>query len=74
QVKAALRYALVQAAIVASAKHPDVRSYFSKLLKGRELERGINLKMKVKLAAKLLIVAWTLMKNREQFNASCFVV
>ena len=41
-------------------------------LKGRELERGINLKMKVKLAAKLLIVAWTLMKTREQFNATCF--
>jgi len=72
QGKAALRYALVQAAIVASVKHPEVRSYFSKLLKGRELERGINLKMKVKLAAKLLVVAWTLMKTREQFNAACF--
>jgi transposase len=74
QGKATLRYALVQAAIVSSAKHPDVRSYFSKLLKGRELERGINLKMKVKLAAKLLIVAWTLMKNREPFKAACFAV
>lgn len=74
QGKAALRYALVQAAIVASAKNPDIRSYFSKLLKGRELERGINLKMKVKLAAKLLIVAWTLMKTGEKFNPSCFKV
>lgn len=72
QGKAALRFALVQAAIVASAKNPDIRSYFSKLLKGRELERGINLKMKVKLAAKLLVVAWTLMKKREQFKPSCF--
>lgn len=74
QGKAALRYALVQAAIVASAKNSDIRSYFSKLLKGRELERGINLKMKVKLAAKLLIVAWTLMKTGEQLNPSCFKV
>ncbi len=72
QGKAALRYALVQAAMVSSASNPDIRSYFSKLIKGRELERGINLKMKVKLAAKLLIVAWTLMKRRENFKPSCF--
>ena len=72
QGKAALRYALVQAAMVASVKNPDIRSYYSKLLKGRELERGIKLKMKVKLAAKLLVVAWTLMKRREQFKPSCF--
>lgn len=72
QGKAALRYALVQAAMVASSSNPGIRSYFIKLVKGRELERGINLKMKVKLAAKLLIVAWTLMKTREQFKSSCF--
>jgi hypothetical protein len=52
QGKAALRYTLVQAAMVASSLNPDIRSYYSKLLKGRELERGIKLKMKVKLAAK----------------------
>jgi transposase len=73
QGKAALRYALVQAAMVASSLNPDIRSYYSKLLKGRELERGIKLKMKVKLAAKLLVVAWTLMKRREQFKPSCFI-
>ena len=72
QGKAALRYALVQAAMVASTANPDIRTYFTKLLKGRELERGINLKMKVKLAAKLLVVAWTLMKKREHFKSSCF--
>ena len=72
QGKAALRYALVQAASVASALNPDLRSYYSNLLKGRELERGIKLKMKVKLAAKLLVVAWTLMKRKEHFKASCF--
>lgn len=72
QGKAALRYAMVQAAMVSSVSNPDIRSYFCRLLKGRELERGINLKMKVKLAAKLLVVAWTLMKRREQFKPSCF--
>lgn len=72
QGKAALRYALVQAAMVASSLNPDIRSYYSKLLKGRELERGIKLKMQVKLAAKLLVVAWTLMRRKEQFNPSCF--
>jgi len=72
QGKAALRYALVQAAIVASALNPVIRSYFSGLIKGRELERGIKLKMKVKLAAKLLVIAWTLMKRREKFKPSCF--
>jgi transposase len=73
QGKAALRYALVQAAMVAAAKNPTVRTYFSKLLKGREFERGINLKMKVKLAAKMLVIAWTLMKRNETFKPSCFM-
>jgi len=72
QGKAALRYALVQAAMVSSSSNPTVRSYFSGLLQGRELERGIKLKMKVKLAAKLLVIAWTLMKSKEQFKPSCF--
>jgi transposase len=72
QGKAALRYALVQAAIVAARANPAVRTYFCRLIKGREFERGINLKMKVKLAAKMLVVAWTLMKRKEQFDPSCF--
>lgn len=72
QGKAALRYALVQAATVASSLNPTVRSYFSRRLKGRELERGIKLKMKVKLAAKMLVIAWTLMKRREKYKPSCF--
>ena len=58
--------------MVASALNPTVRSYFSQLLKGREFERGIKLKMKVKLAAKMLVIAWTLMKKKENFNPSCF--
>jgi transposase len=53
---------------------PTIRSYFSGLIKGRECERGIKMKMKVKLAAKMLVIAWTLMKRKEQFDPSCFTV
>lgn len=72
QGKAGLRYALVQAAIIGSYKNEAIRSYFTRSLKGRELERGIKMKMHVKLAAKLLVVAWTLMKNNETFDSDCF--
>jgi transposase len=72
QGKAGLRYALVQAAIIASYKDEAIRSYFTRSLKGRELERGIKMKMHIKLAAKLLVVAWTMMKNNEPFNPDCF--
>ena len=44
------------------------RSYFTKLLRGRERERGIKTKMRVKLAAKMLVIAWTLMKKKEVFD------
>ena len=60
-----LRYALYQAAMVASARVDLFRTYFTKLLRGREREGGIKTKMCVKLAAKMLIIAWTLMKKRE---------
>ncbi len=72
QGKAGLRYALVQAAQVASYKDDVIRSYFTGLLKGREQERGIKLKMRVKLAAKMLVVAWTLMKRNEHFDSGYF--
>lgn len=72
QGKSSLRYALVQAAIVASSLNPTIRTYFSKLIKGRELERGIKMKMKIKLAAKLAVIAWTLMKRKEVFDPSHF--
>jgi hypothetical protein len=41
--------------------------YFTNKLRGREREKGIKTKMKVKLAAKLLVIAWTLMKKEEPF-------
>ena len=66
--KAALRYALYQAALVATSFHRDVRAYYHRLLEGREREKGIRTKMRVKLAAKLLIIAWTLMKKKVSFD------
>jgi hypothetical protein len=42
-----------------------------RLLKGREKEKGIKTKLRVKIAAKLLRIAWTLMKKKEAFDPSC---
>ncbi len=66
--KASLRYALYQAAFVASTKDRRFIIYYTNKLRGREREKGIKTKMRVKLAAKMLIIAWTLMKNKEPFN------
>jgi len=40
------------------------------MLEGRQKERGIRTKMRVKLAAKLLVIAWTMLKKNEPFDAS----
>jgi len=72
QGKADLRYMLIQAAQIASSFDLVIRQYYTQLLKGRELERGIRLKMKVKLGAKFLVVAWTLMKRRKKFDPTHF--
>jgi transposase len=66
--KADLRYALYQGAFIASLANHHFIIYYTNKLKGRERERGIKTKMRVKLAAKLLVVAWTLMKKKECFN------
>jgi len=63
-----LRYALYQAAHVASTRNPYFIRYFTRTLRGRERERGIKTKMKVKLAAKMLKIAWTLMKKNQGFD------
>ena len=66
--KADLRYALYQAAFVASTKNRHFMVYYTNQLRGREREPGIKTKMRVKLSAKMLIIAWTLMKKKEPFN------
>jgi transposase len=68
QGKADLRYALYQAALIASFKDKYFITYLTSKLAGRAKEKGIVTKMRVKLAAKLLIIAWTLMKKKELFD------
>ncbi|MCK5187951.1 MAG: IS110 family transposase, partial [Deltaproteobacteria bacterium] len=53
--KAYLRYALYQAAFIASTSNRHFIIYYTNKLRGREREKGIKTKMKVKLAAKMLI-------------------
>lgn len=66
--KSDLRYALYQAALIASIKDKNFIAYFTEKLRGREREKGIKTRMRVKLAAKMLIIAWTIMKKKENFN------
>ena len=73
QGKPALRYALVQAGLVAATHDAAVREYYSRLLRGRAQERGIRRKMQVKLAAKLLVVIWALLKRGEPFDPDRFL-
>ena len=68
QGKSDLRYALYQAANIASLKNTDFVAYFTGKLDGRAKEKGIGTKMRVKLSAKLLVIAWTLMKKKERFD------
>lgn len=67
--KADLRYALYQAARIASTRNREVMAHFARQVQGREKERGIKTKSWVKLSAKLLVIAWTLMKNKEVFDS-----
>ena len=66
--KADLRYGLYQAAMVASSRNQHLVQYYTDKLSQRVREKGIKTKMRVKLAAKLLVIAWTLMKKQEVFD------
>ncbi|RPJ10457.1 MAG: IS110 family transposase [Deltaproteobacteria bacterium] len=68
--KADLRYALYQAAFIASTKNQDFIRYYTSKLRGREKEKGIHGKILVKLSAKMLLTAWTLMKKKEPYDPS----
>jgi len=65
-----LRYGLYQAALVASYHNEHFQRIYHRMLKDREAERGIKTKMRVKLAAKMLVIAWTLMKKNDVFDPS----
>ncbi|MGD9412208.1 MAG: IS110 family transposase [Desulfobacterales bacterium] len=72
--KADLRYALYQAANVATGLTAEFKAYFKRLLKGREKEKGIKTKMRVKVSAKMLVIAWTLMKTGHPYKAGLLVI
>ena len=63
-----LRYALYQAALIATYHDPRFRALYTRYLEGRQKERGIKTKMRVKLAAKMLVIAWTLMRTDTDFD------
>ena len=63
-----LRYALYQAALIGTYHNDRIKRLFCRMLEGRERERGIRTKMRVKLAAKILIIAWSMMKTNSPFN------
>jgi transposase len=69
-----LRYALYQAAQVASTCNSHFMRYYTGMLRGRQRERGIQTKMRVKLAAKMLKIAWTLMKKQEAFDPQHLII
>ena len=54
--------------MIASYRSTPFIRYFTDKLRGREKEKGIKTKMRVKLAAKMLVIAWTLMKKMEPFD------
>ena len=53
--------------MVAGSCNTFFRCWLARKMKGREREHGIVGMLRVKLAAKLLCIAWTLMKNKEMF-------
>ncbi len=69
-----LRYALYQAALIATYHNDRFRALFSGYIEGRQQERGIKTKMRVKLAAKMLVIAWTMMKTDTDFDPSLIQV
>jgi transposase len=69
---AELRYGLYQAALIASYHNSTFRRMYNRMLEGRQGERGIKTKARVKLAAKMLVIAWTMLKKSEPFNPDHF--
>lgn len=67
--KTELRYALYHAAFTASTRHKLMKNWFQTKIAKRQNEKGIIMKTRIKLSAKLLIIAWTLMKRQEPFNS-----
>lgn len=68
--KADLPYALYQVALIASTRNREFIRHFTNRIRGREKEKGIQRKLLAKFSAKMLLIAWTLMKKKEAFNSA----
>jgi transposase len=68
--KAGLRYAIYQAAHLTSPTATQISWPITPINLDRGKEKGIGTKMQVKLAAKLLIIAWIRMKKKEVFDSA----
>jgi transposase len=69
-----LRYALYQAAQIASYHDTGFRALFTRYQQGRERERGIKTKMRVKLAVKMLVIAWCMMRDDTDYDPALLQV
>ena len=65
---AELRYGLYRAALIASYHNDAFRRLYNRMLEGRQGERGIITKARIKIAAKMLVIAWTMLRNNASFN------
>lgn len=65
---AELRYGLYQAALIATYHNDAFRRIYNRMLEGRQGERGIKTKARIKIAAKMLVIAWTMLKNHMPFD------
>lgn len=63
-----LRYGLFQSALIAAYHNKHFVLMYNRMLKNRLGERGIKTKARVKLAAKMLTIAWAMLKNNEPFD------
>ena len=69
-----LRFGLYQAGLIASYHNDVFCKMFNRMLENRQGEREIKTKMRVKLAAKLMVIAWTMLKNNQPFDAKRSIV
>ena len=59
---------------MATSLTAEFRAYFKRLIKGREREKGIGTKMRVKVSAKMLVIAWTMMRRMQPYQPGLLVI
>ena len=59
---------------MATSRTVEFKAYFERILKGRQKEKGIKTKMRVKVSAKMLVSAWTLMKTQQPYKAGLLLI